>query len=108
MKQRNDELEEENKGLKEYITEIFENLIEFFRKLLIRGNEATKDIVTDKVKDIYDDNIFNDKDVYKVSVGTERQDELFEHADIPYYMKQPVKSNYRDEIDKDDDFDIGF
>ena len=50
---------------------------------------------------------FNDKDVYKVSVGTERQDELFEHADIPYYMKQPVKSNYRDEIDKDDDFDIG-
>ena len=68
----------------------------------------TKDIVTDKVKDIYDENLFNNKDVYKTSVGTERQDELFEYANVPSYMKQPIKSNYRDEIDKDDDFDIGF
>ena len=108
LKQRNDELEEENKGLKDYIYEIVEKLIEFFRKLLIRGNEETKDIVTDKVKDIYDENLFNNKDVYKTSVGTERQDELFEYANGPSYMKQPIKSNYRDEIDKDDDFDIGF
>ena len=35
-------------------------------------------------------------------------DELFEYANVPSYMKQPIKSNYRDEIDKDDDFDIGF
>ena len=61
-----------------------------------------------KVKDIYDENLFNNKDVYKTSVGTERQDELFEYANVPSYMKQPIKSNYRDEIDKDDDFDIGF
>ena len=108
LKQRNDELEEENKGLKDYIYEIVEKLIEFFRKLLIRGNEETKDIVTDKVKDIYDENLFNNKDVYKTSVGTERQDELFEYANVPSYMKQPIKSNYRVEIDKDDDFDIGF
>ena len=108
LKQRNDELEEENKGLKDYIYEIVEKLIEFFRKLLIRGNEETKDIVTDKVKDIYDENLFNNKDVYKTSVGTERQDELFEYANVPSYMKQPIKSNYREEIDKDDDFDIGF
>ena len=108
LKQRNDELEEENKGLKDYIYEIVEKLIEFFRKLLIRGNEDTKDIVTDKVKNIYDENLFNNKDVYKTSVGTERQDELFEYANVPSYMKQPIKSNYRDEIDKDDDFDIGF
>lgn len=108
LKQRNDELEEENKGLKDYIYEIVEKFIEFFRKLLIRGNEETKDIVTDKVKDIYDENLFNNKDVYKTSVGTERQDELFEYANVPSYMKQPIKSNYRDEIDKDDDFDIGF
>ena len=108
LKQRNDELEEENKGLKDYIYEIVEKLIEFFRKLLIRGNEETKDIVTDKVKDIYDENLFNNKDVYKTSVWTERQDELFEYANVPSYMKQPIKSNYRDEIDKNDDFDIGF
>ena len=108
LKQRNDELEEENKGLKDYIYEIVEKLIEFFRKLLIRGNEDTKDIVTDKVKNIYDENLFNNKDVYKTSVVTERQDELFEYANVPSYMKQPIKSNYRDEIDKDDDFDIGF
>lgn len=44
LKQRNDELEEENKGLKDYIYEIVEKLIEFFRKLLIRGNEETKDL----------------------------------------------------------------
>ena len=73
LKQRNDELEEENKGLKDYIYEIVEKLIEFFRKLLIRGNEDTKDIVTDKVKNIYDENLFNNKDVYKTSVGTERK-----------------------------------
>ena len=60
------------------------------------------------VKNIYDENLFNNKDVYKTSVGTERQDELFEYANVPSYMKQPIKSNYRDEIDKDDDFDIGF
>ena len=80
-------------GLKDYIYEIVEKLIEFFRKLLIRGNEDTKDIVTDKVKDIYDENLFNNKDVYKTSVGTERQDELFEYANVPSYMKQPIKSN---------------
>ena len=108
LKQRNDELEEENKGLKDYIYEIVEKLIEFFRKLLIRGNEDTKDIGTEKVKKIDDENLFKNKDVYKTSVGTERQDELFEYANVPSYMKQPIKSNYRYEIDKDDDFDIGF
>ena len=67
-----------------------------------------KDEMLQDIKNFIQENLFNNKDVYKTSVETERQDELFEYANVPSYMKQPIKSNYREEIDKDDDFDIGF
>lgn len=41
----NETIEEENQSIKDYIYEILEKLIEFFRKFPFKGSEEAKDIV---------------------------------------------------------------
>lgn len=77
-----------------------------FRKILLRGDYESQDLVCKQVKDIYDENKFEDKDVYHICRGTEKQDELFEHAKIPDYMKEKIRY-FDDEKDRDDGFEIG-
>ena len=77
------------------------------RKILFRGDYETKDMVGEQIKDIYDEKQYDNQDVYQISRGTEKQDELFEYANIPDYWKEEVRyfDEEKDKIVKD--FEIG-
>ncbi len=74
--------------------------LHFFRELLQIGNEKTKDRTTSEIKDYYDNDDFNSNDVYDISKGTTKEDELFDYASVPSYLKTSKKSY--DDKDKDD------
>lgn len=92
LKTRNSNLLQENNKLKSYIDTILEVIKKFFRKLLQIGNEPTKEATTTEIKDYFDNNDFNSNDVYDISKGTTKEDELFDYADIPSYLKNDNKS----------------
>ena len=101
LKTRNHNLTEENNNLDSYIKAIFKAIKHFFRELLQIGNEKIKEATTSEIKDFYDNNNFDSNDVYEISKGTTKEDELFDYANIPDYYKTRKKShNY--EKDKDD------
>ena len=95
---RNQNLTKENNNLKDYIKAIFKAIKHFFRELLQIGNDKTKDLTTSEIKDYYDNRDFDSNDIYDISKGTTKEDELFDYAEIPSYMK----SRKHTEKDKDD------
>ena len=96
----NHNLTEENNNLKSYIKAILEAIKHFFRELLQIGNEPTKEATTTEIKDYYDNKDFDTNDIYDISKGTTKEDELFDYADVPSYLKTSKKSY--DDKDKDD------
>ena len=98
---RNQNLTKENNNLKSYIKAILEAIKHFFRHLLQIGNEPTKEATTSEIKEYYDNKDFDSNDVYDISNGTTKEDELFDYADIPSYYKA------RKDKDRDkDDFEM--
>ena len=97
LENENDKLKEENRSLKNYIEAILMAIKKFFRKVLQLGNEDIKEVATYEIKEYYDNDDFDKKDVKDISVGTTKQDELFEYADIPDYLKERVR--YKDDYD---------
>ena len=84
---RNQNLTKENNDLKFYIKAILKAIKHFFRELLQIGNELTKEATTSEIKDYYDNKDFDSNDVYDISKGTTKEDELFNYADVPSYLK---------------------
>ena len=97
---RNQNLTKENNNLKDYLKAILDAIKHFFRELLQIGNDKTKDRTTSEIKDYYDNKDFDSNDVYDISKGTTKEDELFDYAKVPSYLKTTKKS-YK-EKDKDD------
>ena len=89
---RNQNLTKENNNLKSYIKAILMAIKQFFRELLQIGNEPTKEATTSEIKEYYDNKDFNSNDVYDISNGTNKEDELFDYANIPSYLKTSKKS----------------
>lgn len=99
LKTRNTNLLQENNKLKSHIDTILEVIKKFFRKLLQIGNEPTKEVATAEIKDYYDNEDFNSKDIYEIAKNTTKEHELFDYADIPSYLKTNNKNS--NEKDKD-------
>ena len=97
---RNQNLTKENNNLKDYLKAILEAIKHFFRELLQIGNDKTKDRTTSEIKDYYDNKDFDSNDVYDISKGTTKEDELFDYAKVPSYLK--THKNYDMEYDKDE------
>lgn len=95
---RNQNLTKENNSLKSYLKAILEALKHFFRELLQISNEKTKETTTNEIKDYYDNEDFNSNDVYDIAKGTTKEDELFDYAKVPSYLK----SSKHSEKNKDD------
>ena len=106
LDEKNKSLQKENNLMKNFIYDLLEKLKKIFRKILFRGDYETKDMVCEQIKDIYDEKQYDNQDVYQISRGTEKQDELFEYANIPDYWKETIKKDDKTK-DRDDDFDIG-
>lgn len=103
LKTRNHNLTEENNNLKFYIKAILEAIKHFFRELLQIGNEPTKEATTSEIKDYYDNKDFDMYDVKDISKGTTKEDELFDYAGVPSYLKSSKKT-YNDK--EKDDFEM--
>ena len=100
LKTRNYNLLEENKNLKSYIKAILEAIKHFFRELLQIGNEPTKEATISEIKDYYDNQDFDSKDIYDISKGTDIEEELFDYVEVPSYLKTNKKKY--DNKEKDD------
>ncbi len=100
LKTRNGNLLQENNKLKSYISTILDVIKKFFRKLLQIGNEPAKEATTSEIKEYYDDKNFDSNDVYDISKGTTKENELFDYAGIPSYLK--TSRNSYAENEKDD------
>ena len=105
LEYENQNLEQENGSLIYRLSELFQLLKKFLRKLLQRGNDYTKDETADVVKDCYDNSEFDMGDVVRISKGTTKQDELFDYVEAPDYYKERVRDYDEEEYDKDD-FDL--
>ncbi len=91
---RVNKLTKDNSKLKARLEAILKAIKEFFRKLLQIGNELVKKTTTSEIKDYYDSKDFNSNDVYDISKGTTKEDELFDYTDIPGYYKTRKKTYY--------------
>ena len=63
-----------------------------------KGNEKTKEATTNEIKDYYDNEDFNSNDVYDIAKDTTKENELFDYAKVPSYLK----SSKHFEKNKDD------
>ena len=64
------------------------------------GNEPTKEATTSEIKEYFDNKDFDMIDVKDISKGTTKEDELFDYAGVPSYLKTSKKSY--DDRNKDD------
>ena len=82
-----------------FIKYLFDRIKEFFRNILLKGNEKSKDLATQEVKDYYKYGDFQQDDIIDIARGTSKEDELFDYAYIPDYHKANSE-------DIEDDFDM--
>ena len=97
LKKQNKNLREVNIDLKSIIETIYNRIKEFLREILKVGNEPAKDEATYQVKFGYGIKNFSQNDVYEISKGTSKEDELFEFANIPDYYKEYNRIYYIDD-----------
>ena len=113
LKEDNEKLQKENNSLKDIISNLLQRIKTFFRKILLHGNDYSKDETESHVIDLYLDDSFEQKDVYQISRGTSKEDNLFDIAEIPDYYKEynkNQKDNYytyeQEDKNKDDDLEL--
>lgn len=104
---KNYELNEKNYELNVLLKDILMTVKRFFRKLLQLGSEMIKNITTSEIKQYYDENYFDKKDVINISVGTSEETELFDHVDYKRYYGISKYNELDDGYDNKDDFEIG-
>ncbi len=107
LNKQNEALEKENRSLKDIIKNLLERIKNFFRGLLLDGDKYTKAVTVDEIEKYYDRKDFDNKDVYHIAKETTEEEELFDYASIPDYMKS-FKNKYSKINDKnrDDDFEL--
>ena len=104
---KNYELNEKNNELNVLLKDVLMTIKRFFRKLLQLGSEMIKNITTSEIKQYYDENYFDKKDVINISVGTSEETELFDYVDYKRYYGISKYNELDDDYDNKDDFEIG-
>ena len=104
---KNYELNEKNNELNVLLKDVLMTIKRFFRKLLQLGGEMIKSITTSEIKQYYDENYFDKKDVINISVGTSEETELFDYVDYKRYYGIYKYNELDDDYDNKDDFEIG-
>ena len=99
LEKDNNKLEKENNSLIYQISKLFELLKKFLRKLLLRGNEYTKEETSNIVKECYNNEDFEMIDVVHISRGTTKQEELFDYVNAPDYYKESMTHYEKDDPD---------
>ena len=81
LKNKNEELNQENSKLTTYLKLILEAIKTFFRELLLFGNDKVKQATTKEIKDYYDNKDFNKRDVIDIAKDTTKEDDLFNYIE---------------------------
>lgn len=83
--------EQENNNLVSYIRTILEAIKLFFGELLQIDNDNVKEVQASDIKDYYNKK-FDKDDVYDIAIDTDKEDGLFDYADIDnYYSKDTLE-----------------
>ncbi|HHX16874.1 MAG TPA: hypothetical protein GX725_03090 [Mollicutes bacterium] len=88
LKNRNQELEEENSFLKHIIKSVLKNLKKIFRKILHIGNEEDRNLVVDEVSYCYDNELYNKNDLIDIGKDTSKEKAIFNIAGIKDYRNK--------------------
>ena len=76
LKYKNDELQKENRKLKNYLHVILQSLKLFFHRLLKIGVEQDKDNVVNEITSYYDNDLYTSKDLHDIADDTSKEDEI--------------------------------
>ena len=87
LKKINNELESRIINLRLKIDYLLDQLKQILKDILHIGNDKSKDKVEYKVKDYYDNNTMIDDDIIDIASNTDKEQVLFDYADIPSYMR---------------------
>ena len=104
---KNYELNEKNYELNVLLKDVLMTIKRFLRKLLQLGSEMIKNITTSEIKQYYDENYFDKKDVINISAETSKETELFDYVDYKRYYGISKYNELDDDYDNKDDFEIG-
>ena len=107
LKSKVNKLIKDNTKLKTRLEAILKTIKELFRKLLQIGNDLIKETTTSEIKDYYDSKEFNSNDVYYISKGTDKEDELFDYVGYERYYGVPKYNELDDDYEKNKDDDFG-
>ena len=76
LKYKNDELQKENRKLKNYLHVILQSLKLFFHRLLKIGVEQDKDNVVNEITSYYDNDLYTSNDLHDIADDTSKEDEI--------------------------------
>lgn len=76
LKYKNDELQKENRKLKNYLHVILQSLKLFFHRLLKIGVEQDKDNVVNEITSYYGNDLYTSNDLYDIADDTSREEEI--------------------------------
>lgn len=88
LKNKNQELEEENNFLKHIIKSVLKNLKKVFKKILHIGNEEDKNLVVDEISYCYDNELYNKNDLIDIGKDTSKEKAIFNIAGIKDYRNK--------------------
>ncbi len=71
-----EKLEFDNTSFKNFIIQLLQTLKDIFRNILLFGKDREKDIVINQIKDCYDNNLYNEKDISYITNGTSKEKEM--------------------------------
>ena len=71
-----EKLEHDNASFKNFIIQLLQALKDIFRNILLFGKDKEKDMVLNQVKDCYDNNLYNEKDISYITNGTSKEKEI--------------------------------
>ena len=76
LRNKNEELEKENKRLKNFIHTMLQTLKNLFKKILHIGTEKEKDNVVDDIKTYHELDYYSDSDLRDIADDTPREEEI--------------------------------
>ena len=71
-----EDLTKENSSLLNFIINLLQALKDIFRNTLLFGKDKEKDLVISQVKDCYNKNLYNDKDIHYITKDTSKEKEM--------------------------------
>lgn len=98
LENKNDELQDENRRLHNFLNVMLQTIKKFFRKLLHIGSEKDKDNVVEEITSYHGLGYYNDRDLHDIADGTPKEEEITDYI---------YEQNYGYDKDYDDlDIDI--